>query len=339
MGGAVQNTEMTTGQGDAPVRVDEDRVAGRDNLAHSGNPLISVVLLCYNHGAFVAEAVEGVLSQTYSPLEILIFDDCSSDRTAEIIERTIVGCSRQADVRFIRNPKNIGGYAVAEMALGMVKGDFIFVSAGDDVMLPQMVEEMAKVWISEGVSLVTANAYYVDEHSRSLNRTFRDPGQPSDDSFETLARDGSNACCFGAAIGFERELYATFGFPPAYLSCYDIMLPFWAHLLKGARFIPKPLLKYRVHSQNSSLSLQHEASSGVDRLLVEEEIHFRHLAHAFLMEAELDRLNEAAPARFSEVARAIKPLVAVQAIERARKLTRTRIALSKFGIARLAARE
>jgi Glycosyl transferase family 2 len=327
-----------TGERGAVAQTDNDPTAEREALARAGNPLISIILLCYNQAAFVAEAVEGVLSQTYSPLEIIIFDDCSTDQTAEIIGHTLAKCSRQRNIRFIRTANNMGGFAVAEMGLGMAKGDFMFISSGDDVMLPEMVKEMTTVWTTEGVSLVTANAYYIDEHSRSLNRTFRDPTQPGDDSFETLARDGGNACCFGAAIGFERDLFTTFGLPPAYLSCYDIMYPFYAYLLKGARFVAKPLLKYRVHSQNSSLSLQHESSSGIDRLLVEEEIHFRHLAHAFLMEAELDRLNDADPSRYSEIVRAIKPLVAVQAIERARKLTRTRIALSERGICRLAAR-
>ena len=161
-----------TGEGDALTQADNDPTAGRDALARAGKPLITVILACYNHAAFVAEAIAGVLSQTYSPLDTIIFDDCSPDGTAEIIERAIAECSRQPDVRFIRNPKNMGADRVAETGLGMANGDFILFAAGDDVMLPEMVEEMANVWTSEGVSLVTANAYYIDEHSRPLNRTF-----------------------------------------------------------------------------------------------------------------------------------------------------------------------
>ena len=44
----------------------------------------------------------------------------------------------------------------------MAKGHFIFVSYGDDIMHSNMVEEMSKVWVAEGVSLVTANANYID---------------------------------------------------------------------------------------------------------------------------------------------------------------------------------
>ena len=49
------------------------------------NPLISIVMLCYNHERYVAEALEGVLAQTYAPLDIVIIDDCSQDTTAEIV--------------------------------------------------------------------------------------------------------------------------------------------------------------------------------------------------------------------------------------------------------------
>src|SRR5580704_15511727 len=125
-------------------------------------------------------------------------------------------------------------------------------------MLPEMAEDMARVWIEQDVSLVAANAFLIDEHSNSLNRTFRDQNVRGDESFETLARDGGNVCCFGAAMGFEREIYTTFGWPPQYLGAYDIMLPYYAYLLRGARFIEKPLLRYRVHSGNTSLSLIEE---------------------------------------------------------------------------------
>jgi glycosyltransferase involved in cell wall biosynthesis len=283
-------------------------------------PLITIILLCYNQHKFVAEAVNGVLAQTYSPLEILIFDDCSTDQTAQIIERTLAEHPPRSDVRFIRNPRNMHSNLVVRMALGMAKGAFIFVSHGDDVMLPEMVAEMANVWIKEGVSLVAANAYYIDENSEPLHRTYRDPDQPADDSFEALARDGSNACCFGPAIGFERAIPEKFGWVPRELGAYDIMYPFYAYLLKGARFINKPLLKYRVHGQNTSLSLRVERSDGVDRLKAEHRIYIGHILHAVLMEQELDKLLAEAPERYAPVSARIKPLLAIQRAEMANKL-------------------
>jgi glycosyltransferase involved in cell wall biosynthesis len=285
-------------------------------------PLISIILLCYNHQNFVAESVGGVLSQTYSPLEIFIFDDCSTDRTAEIIERITAQNPHRPDVRFIRNSENMTANATVRAGLSLAKGDFIFVSHGDDVMLPQMVEEMAKVWVAERVSLVTANALYIDEYSRPLSRTFRDPHQRADDSFETLARDGSNACCFGPTIGFARQIYEKFGWVPRYLRAYDVMYPFYAYLLNGARFVTQPLLKYRVHGNNMSLSLTAEKADQFARALIEERIYLNHLAHATLMEEELDRMQAERPERYGPIAKRIKPLLAIQLAEMSKKLVR-----------------
>jgi len=266
--------------------------------------------------------VGGVLSQTYSPLEIIIFDDCSPDRTAEIIERTINETPSRHEVRFVRNTHNLGSNAVVRAGLKMAKGEFLFVSHGDDIMLPEMVNEIATTWRRENVSLVTANAYYIDANSISLGRTFRDPKKPADDSFETLARDGANSCCFGPTIGFERAIYEKFGWVPRYLRAYDIMYPFYAYLLKGAKFIGKPLLKYRVHGENTSLSLTAEKADASEKAMIEERIYLGHLAHATLMLEQLDILISEAPDRYSALAERIVPLLNIQLAEMSKKLVR-----------------
>jgi len=292
------------------------------------NPLISIILLCYRHEKYVAEAVDGVLAQTYSPLDIIVVDDCSPDRTAEIIAAKLAD---RPDVRFIRNAKNMTWWGSCERALNAAQGEFIILSCGDDIMLPDMVMDMADVWRGEKVSLVTTNVEYIDEHSNLLGRTARACDVSADESLETLARDGSNACCFGAAMGFEREVYSTFGLPPAYLGTCDIMLPYYAYLLKGARFIRKPLLKYRVHGQNTSLSLIAEKSNGVEPMLMQERIFGDHLAHAVLMQDELHRLSVRMPSRYPELVTRIDPLITIQIVEIAKKLVRTRVELHKLG--------
>jgi glycosyltransferase involved in cell wall biosynthesis len=290
-------------------------------------PSVAVVLACYNQERFVGEAVKGLLDQTYPTLEIIIFDDCSTDSTAEVIRRSIAESPRRTAVQFIENPVNISGYEVSAAGLARAAGDFLMISHGDDVMMPNMIEEMMRVMIGEDVSLVTANAVYIDENSKPLNRTFRDPVQPADDSFDTLVRDGSNACSFGPAILFDRRIYETFGWIPGHLTAYDIMYPFFAYLLKGARFIRQPLLKYRVHGSNSSLSLQAEGAEQMRQLEVSERIFLGHIDHAVLMQEHLLRLASEMPERYRTVAERMLPLAASQTVEMAKKLVRTRVEL------------
>jgi glycosyltransferase involved in cell wall biosynthesis len=296
---------------------------------NSAAPLATVVLLCFNYERFVDEALDGLFAQTYQPLDIIILDDCSSDQSAKIIEARLAQRGNPPNIRFVRNQRNM--VHPIPGILGMIKGDFVVLASADDVMLPHMVERLVQTWMEQKVSLVTANAFYIDDASNFLNRTFRALGLPADDSFETLARDGTNACCFGAAMGFERAIYETFGWPPTeFLECSDIILPFYAYLLGGARFIHEPLLKYRVHSRNSSLSLKGEKTTGEAQLLALDRSLRNHLAHAIFFDEELDRIRGISPQRYAALANRIQPLVGTQITEMGRKLTRSRRELSQL---------
>ena len=54
-------------------------------MSQSSRPLITFALMAYNQEQLIEEAVAGALAQTYSPLEIILSDDCSTDRTFSIM--------------------------------------------------------------------------------------------------------------------------------------------------------------------------------------------------------------------------------------------------------------
>src|SRR5579875_4103543 len=66
----------------------------------------SVAMCTYNGEAFVREQLESILRQTQLPDEIVISDDCSQDRTLEIVRETLAGCP--FSVRILQNPENLG---------------------------------------------------------------------------------------------------------------------------------------------------------------------------------------------------------------------------------------
>src|SRR6516225_1682010 len=95
-------------------------------------PLVTYRLQCYQHEAFVREAVVSVLAQTYRPLEIINSDDASSDRTFDIIletAREYRGPHRVVVYRSARN-RNISGHASETFPL--VNGEFFLWLSGDD---------------------------------------------------------------------------------------------------------------------------------------------------------------------------------------------------------------
>ena len=69
------------------------------------NPLVTIICLSYNHEKFVVETLNSVVNQNYSPIELIIVDDYSTDATKSIIEDWLLSHS---DVRFIANEVNLG---------------------------------------------------------------------------------------------------------------------------------------------------------------------------------------------------------------------------------------
>lgn len=114
----------------------------------SSQPLVSVVIPCYNHDKFVQNCIQSVIDQTYENIELIIIDDGSKDGSVEKI-REMVDICEQRFARFeFRHRANIGLSETLNEALEWCEGNFISPIASDDMMLPnkskQQVEYLQK---------------------------------------------------------------------------------------------------------------------------------------------------------------------------------------------------
>jgi glycosyltransferase involved in cell wall biosynthesis len=89
-------------------------------------PLLTFALFAYNQEQFIAEAVQGALSQTYSPLEIILSDDCSPDRTFEIMQEMASKYNGPNRVIVRRNERNLGLIGHINLVMEIVQGELIF---------------------------------------------------------------------------------------------------------------------------------------------------------------------------------------------------------------------
>lgn len=101
-------------------------------------PGIAVVIPAYNAGRGLPRAVESVLTQTLSSLEVWIVNDGSSDDTAEIAERL---CRSDARVRVVHQP-NRGAYSARQRALNSIRTPFFGFLDADDWVEPELYGEM-----------------------------------------------------------------------------------------------------------------------------------------------------------------------------------------------------
>lgn len=96
------------------------------------NPLVSVVIPCYNQGRFLGEAIESVQAQTYPHYEIIVVDDGSTDNTDQV-------AARYENVRCIRQT-NRGLSGARNSGLNASKGEWLVFLDADDRLLPEALE-------------------------------------------------------------------------------------------------------------------------------------------------------------------------------------------------------
>jgi glycosyltransferase involved in cell wall biosynthesis len=95
-------------------------------------PRLSVLALCFNHSAYLEEALQS-LSGLPPEIEVLVADDASTDHSSEILRRWQKRCPQW---RFIFHVENKGNCATFNELLGMASGDWILDFATDDVLIP-----------------------------------------------------------------------------------------------------------------------------------------------------------------------------------------------------------
>ena len=96
-------------------------------------PLVSFLLTTYNHQSFIEKALRGALAQSYSPLEIVVSDDCSGDQTFPIIQKIVSSYRGPHKLIVNRNPSNLGIGEHVNVMMGLGNGELNVFSAGDDI--------------------------------------------------------------------------------------------------------------------------------------------------------------------------------------------------------------
>jgi glycosyltransferase involved in cell wall biosynthesis len=130
----------------------EDR--HRTRTSASTGPLVSIGLPVYNGENFIERAVESILGQTYSNIEVIIRDNASQDRTAEMCSRLAAQDSR---VIYSRNETNIGAARNYNAVFNSARGEYFKWAAHDDVLAPTFVERAVDV-LSNNPDVVLCSA-------------------------------------------------------------------------------------------------------------------------------------------------------------------------------------
>lgn len=129
-------------------------------------PLVSVICLCHNHERFVREALQSVIDQTYSNVELIIVDDASTDGSEGIIRQWLAS---HAHVIFLPLEKNRGICRAFNEGLSKARGAYVIDLAADDRLMPKRIARGVE-WLASrpdcGVQF--SDAEIIDEKGNRL---------------------------------------------------------------------------------------------------------------------------------------------------------------------------
>lgn len=214
----------------------------------------SIALCTYNGEAYLKDQLESIASQTQPPDEMIVRDDCSTDKTVEIIKDFIK--TAKFPVHLEINKCNLGSRKNFEAAIQQCKGDIIFLSDQDDVWHQDKIQKMSSYLIdSPNAGGVFCNAVVTDQKLQPKGFTVWDTlgfniskqtQFQKGKSFDLLLR--SNVVT-GAALAF-RSYFKNLILPIPDSWVHDGWIALLIAAVSDTGVIPEPLVYYRQHSDN-----------------------------------------------------------------------------------------
>lgn len=221
-------------------------------------PLLSFIIGAYRHERFIRQAVEGAFAQTYSPLQIILSDDGSDDRTFDIMSEMAAAYRGRHEIVLNRNPKNLGLSGHVNRAVQLAKGELLIFSAGDDISLPYRAASCWEAWEATG-----RKAFGIHGTITNIDETYQPEagkewaGVPSgawefqEGSLHRENYIGSRKpVVLGCTGAWSRKLFERFGPLPVEVVYEDMALAFRSLISGGLVFIDHPLVLYRLHGNN-----------------------------------------------------------------------------------------
>ncbi len=211
-------------------------------------PALSVAMPAYNAERYIGRAIESILNQTFTDLELLIVEDRSTDRTWDIISEYSAKDDR---IHAVRNDENSGAAASINRAIAMARAPIIAGMDADDVsVLHRMKTQLDFLQEQPEVAVVGSFVSHTNEDDEvlSLSRT----GPTSIAEFEDLRRRGEPTMVFGGTAMYTKRLFDEVGgFDASLRAAADI--EFCDRMADHGPVVavPEALLLYRVYSTSN----------------------------------------------------------------------------------------
>ena len=152
-------------------------IKGRNRLADSGTtPLVSIIIPVFNREELICRTLDAVKAQKFRPLEVIIVDDGSSDRTAEVVGNWAnVNQSEGFLVRLCRQD-NEGAPSARNLGIRESTGLFVQFLDSDDYMHPEKIQIQVEKLSATGADLAVCDFRYVYQAADTLIKDVKNDG-------------------------------------------------------------------------------------------------------------------------------------------------------------------
>lgn len=133
--------------------------------ARSDQPLVSIIVPVYNQERYLARCLDSILNQTYENMELIVVDDCSTDASAEIIQRYAALDSR---VKPIHSPENCGTCVSRNRGIDAAVGAYIGFVDDDDTVSPEMFGALVDALIDHQADVAVCGCTAFDESGNQV---------------------------------------------------------------------------------------------------------------------------------------------------------------------------
>lgn len=218
----------------------------------SDQPLVSVVIPCYNHEQFVQDCIQSVIDQTYQNIELIIIDDGSSDGSVAKIEEMVDLCEKRFTHFEFRHRPNKGLSATLNEAIEWCQGKYYSAIASDDEMLHYKIEKQVDYFKQNANCIACFGGYIlIDEKDKVISKNKKEQRSYN---FEDILLHKHDLPAPTQMIVIEklREIggYTT-----------NVIIEDWYMWLKLAKkgdlhYISEHFAKYRSHADNISKKIE-----------------------------------------------------------------------------------
>lgn len=214
--------------------------------------MVSVIMPVYNAESFVKEAIESILKQTYSKLELLIIDDISTDCTMEVVHAI-----KDDRIRILKNDRNHGVAYSRNRGLEECKGEYIAIMDDDDIAMPYRFEMQVKfLQQNQHIDVVGGKTQFIDEQGnivRGANKAYYNPKY-----IKALFLFRNEFC--NSEVMFRRKSLGDLRYEDGCLGMEDFK--FWIQLSKYAPMymIDEVFLKHRIHESSITTQMMEQKS-------------------------------------------------------------------------------